>query len=260
MKKHIALFLGLLFQTHYVQAGFCPSWGRLLNKVFDAHPSLDRNAERQFSLALEHLRGQRELSPYSHVAPYSSSIVFQHLNRTLELDPHNVEALRLRGVLSFERGPSFVKDNPQKTIRDLRKVVQLSPADADSRYLLSLSLLRYFRNNPQELGEAISHLSTIIGEQYPNMANAYLARGVTNFFLRDYSLAVEDLDNGLTLLSGKGIASIKGRILFYRGISQGLLNNPEPAIKDLTASFELILSPDESRNIRHTLYARNTHP
>ena len=252
MKKYIALCL--LFQIS-LQASPCLSWERF----FDSYPSLDKNPERQLSLALQHLRGQKYLPPYSHSAPYPSSIVFQHLNRTLELDPHNVEALRLRGILSFERGSSIEKDNAQKTIRDLRKVVQLSPEDTDSRYLFSLSLLRYSRKSPQGLEEAISHLSIIIEANTQNVGNAYLARGVTHFFLGDYFLAVEDIDKSLKLFSHEDMAPIEGRILFYRGMSRLAVDTANVGVKDLLSSIKSGLSRSESHNIMDTLFIRNTH-
>ena len=132
----------------------------------------------------------------------------RYLNRRIAINPHNTEALRLRGIFYFQRGYFRYATN------DLEKVLKVEPDHVQVRYILAASLMNDSRRDFYN-DLVAEHLSYII-ERNPHDAQAYLLRGMAHFPWGRTAMTPEDFDRAIDLGVERGVS----QVYFYRAMAK----------------------------------------
>ncbi|MGY8767235.1 MAG: tetratricopeptide repeat protein [Pirellulales bacterium] len=145
----------------------------------------------------------------------------QLIEQAIELDPDNINALRLRGLIALQA------EDFNKAIEALEKVVEKTPND--------VTALQAYAQAFAKLGkfdEAIAQLDRSI-ELNPKSPVAYLLRAQLKGVSNDIQGAIKDIDQVIAL-SPKALTALMMRAQWYRD-----LKRPEDAEKDYDRILEI---------------------
>ncbi len=109
------------------------------------------------------------------------------LNWLLQADPHNAQALGLRGVIHSQGG------DPTKALADLNQALSLAPQDWEVR--MHRGVIRRLMGDA--LG-AIADFNQLLQEN-PQSVEAYANRGFARCQLQDYRQGIEDFSRSISL-------------------------------------------------------------
>jgi tetratricopeptide (TPR) repeat protein len=161
-------------------------------KAIDAAIRLLRDDPEQLSIALV-ARGRLTEDRDATLADF---------NRALELDPRNLDALRMRALLYLERGEG------EKALEDFEKLLQLNPND-----LLIHQAAAQALRGLQQYDKALEHLDQVILAE-PRAALAYVLRAQILEEMGKVPEAIQSLSEAITV-EPKNLGALLARARLY---------------------------------------------
>lgn len=163
-QEELALEFNIIALKVALESGIEDRWARVYNNIGAVLGELDRNEEAIDTL--KHALNLISDSNYFANAKYHSNIAFcfRNMNQLDSALYYNQEALRLKRILSFERGYSYTYGAIGRCYRDLGQ-----PDSAIKYNMIAYDLAKKF-NNLYRLKDASIHLALTyyIAEEYKN--------------------------------------------------------------------------------------------
>ncbi|OLB68608.1 MAG: hypothetical protein AUH96_06675 [Nitrospirae bacterium 13_2_20CM_2_61_4] len=163
------------------------------------------------------------------------------LKRALDLDPRNARGLYYSGLVYL------AKKQPAQAVAPLETLQELRPADIAARFQLGVA---YFIMGEYDKAQPL--LESVFQEQ-PTLENLGYYVGFMRYRQKDYAKALEAFEATKT-----SDPNIRQLVLFYRGLSLGVLGLSQQAIAQLEeAQRTVAVSPitDAAVRIRDALAA-----
>jgi tetratricopeptide (TPR) repeat protein len=161
----------------------------------------------------------------------------QSFNQAEKINPS--ELVYSNRALAYQRSGQF-----KEALLDLTKSVQMAPTPVNQLNLANLQLqLAKYDQVVDEMNKLIAH------EKY--FFPAYLTRGIANYNLGKYELAIRDFVSSLTILPEQPEA------YYYAGLSFAKLNRKDDATKNLLHSADLFLKQNQSNSYHQVLEKMN---